>query len=181
MFLGYNVPQPARYRLLLGGWQFNTLFSFATGSPFTVFSGQGDTSGTLEFADRAEVVGNPFANVPASDRAASTVYWFNPAAFAPPIMGTYSNEGRNEFSGPPLRQIDFSIFKDFGLAERAHLQLRAEIFNIFNFRNLASPNNNVYSSGLGTVTSTYDVGVTGAPGIGLGAPRNVQLAAKFIF
>jgi len=181
MFLGYNIPQPGRYRLLLGGWQLNTLFTFSAGSPFTINSGQGDTSGTGEGADRAEVIGNPFANVPASDRAASTVYWFNPAAFSVPATGTYSNQGRNEFTGPPIRQIDFSIFKSFSITEHANLQLRAEIFNITNFRNLSTPNNNVYSSGLGTITSTYDVGVTGAPGIGLGAPRNVQLAAKFIF
>jgi hypothetical protein len=181
MFLGYNVPQPTRYRYLLGGWQLNTLFTFSTGSPFTVTTGRTDTSLTDEKADRAQVVGNPFSGVPPSDRAASTVYWFNPAAFAAPTPGTYSNEGRNAIYGPPIRQIDFSIFKNFPVTERANLQLRAEIFNITNFRNLASPANNVFSSSLGTVTSTYDVGTVGAPGIGLGAPRNVQLAAKFIF
>ena len=92
MFLTYALPQPAKYKLLLGGWQLNTLFSFFTGTPFTVFSGI-DSSGTGEYNDRAEVVGNPFANVPASNRATSTYYYFNPAAFAVPAQGTYSNEG----------------------------------------------------------------------------------------
>ena len=36
MFLTYALPQPAKYRALLGGWQLNTLFSFFTGTPFTV-------------------------------------------------------------------------------------------------------------------------------------------------
>ncbi len=179
MFLAYTVPQPTKYRTVFGGWQLNTLFSFFTGTPFNVLSGN-DSSGTSEFADRAEVVGNPFANVPPPDRATSTIYWFNPAAFALPAPGTYGNESRNEFYGPPTHQIDFSMFKNIRITERVTAQLRAEIFNIFNFRNLSEPGNNVSGSNLGTVGSTYDVSF-GAPGIGPGAPRNVQLAAKIIF
>ena len=179
MFLTYATPQPVKYKALLGGWQFNTLFSFFTGSPFTVYSGN-DSSGTGEFTDRANVIGNPFSGVPASDRATSTYYWFNPAAFAAPAAGTYGNEKRNQFYGPPTHQIDFSVFKNFSITEHARLQFRAEIFNIFNFTNYSGPANNVQGSNLGTVGSTYDVSF-GAPGIGPGAPRNVQLALKFLF
>ncbi len=179
MFLAYTLPEPAKYKLLLGGWQLNTLWSFFSGSPFTVYSGN-DSSGTGENADRANVVGNPFSGVPAADRAQSLYYWFNPAAFAAPTPGTYGNEKRNQFYGPGTRQIDFSIFKNFHLTEHMQLQLRAEIFNIFNFVNYSGPANNVQGSNLGTVGSTYDVSF-GAPGIGPGAPRNVQLAAKIIF
>jgi Carboxypeptidase regulatory-like domain len=180
MFLTYVVPQPTKFKLLLGGWQLNTLFSFFTGTPFTVFSGI-DSSGTLEYDDRAEVIGNPFANVPASNRATSTYYYFNPAAFTVPTQGTYSNEARNAFYGPGTKQIDFSIFKNFPLTERARLQFRAEIFNIFNFVDYSNAiGNNVQGSNLGQIGSTYDVNF-GAPGIGPGAPRNVQLAVKVLF
>lgn len=179
MFLAYKVPEPTKYKAIFGGWQLNTLFSFFTGTPFNVYSGNG-SSGTLEFADRAEVVGNPFSGVPGSDRATSTIYWFNPAAFALPANDTYGNLGRNVFYGPPTHQIDFSMFKNIRITEHVSAQLRAEIFNIFNFRNLAEPNNNISGSALGQVLTTYDV-TFGAPGIGPGAPRNVQLAAKIIF
>jgi hypothetical protein len=179
MFLTYTIPQPVKYRALLGGWQLNTLFSFFTGTPFTVYSGN-DSSGTAEYTDRAEVVGNPFSNVPASNRATGTYYWFNPAAFAQPAHGTYSNEGFDEFYGPPTHQIDFSVFKNFAITERVRVQFRAEIFNIFNFVNYSGPANNAAGSNLGQVGSTYDVAF-GAPGIGPGAPRNVQLALKVLF
>jgi len=179
MFLTYALPQPVKYRALLGGWQLNTLFSFFTGTPFTVTSGD-DSSGTAEYADRAELVGNPFSGVPASNRATSTYYWFNPAAFADPTQGTYGNEKRNQFYGPPTHQIDFSVFKNFGINEHATVQFRAEIFNLFNFVNYSGPANCVCGSNLGQVGSTYDVAF-GAPGIGPGAPRNVQLALKVIF
>jgi hypothetical protein len=179
MFLTYALPQPAKYRALLGGWQVNTLFSFFTGSPFTVYSGN-DSSGTGEYDDRANVIGNPFAGVPPSVRATGIYYWFNPKAFAAPTPGTYGNESRNDFYGPSTKQIDFSVFKNFSVKEHVTLQLRAEIFNIFNFVNYSAPANNVQGSNLGQVGSTYDVSF-GAPGIGPGAPRNVQLAAKVIF
>ncbi len=179
MFMAYSLPEPPKYKLLLGGWQLNTLFSFFTGSPFTVYSGN-DSSGTGENADRANVVGSPFSGVPASDRAQSLYYWFNPAAFQAPTHGTYGNEFRNQFYGPSTHQIDFSMFKNFRLSEHVQAQLRAEIFNVFNFVNYSGPANNVQGSNLGTVGSTYDVSF-GAPGIGPGAPRNVQLAAKIIF
>ncbi len=189
MFLSYAPPQPGSHRILLGGWQFITNFSFFSGTPFTVYSGN-DSSGTAEFQDRAEVVGNPFANVPASDRGASTYYYFNPAAFTSPASGTYANQGRNEFYGPGTKQIDFSVFKNFGITEHVKAQFRVEIYNIFNFVNYATGggfgggegliSNNVSGSGLGTIPTTYNVGY-GAPGIGPGAPRNVQLALKILF
>ena len=179
MFLTYALPEPGKHPNILGGWQLNTLFSFFTGSPFTVTSGD-DSSGTAEYTDRAELVGNPFANVPASNRATSTYFWFNPAAFADPTQGTYGNEKRNQFYGPPTHQIDFSVFKNFTITEHVKVQFRAEIFNIFNFVNYSGPANCVCGSNLGQVGSTYDVAF-GAPGIGPGAPRNTQLGLKVIF
>ncbi len=178
-YLGYNLPSPSSgLKWLLGGWQLNSLLTFYTGLPFTVLSGQ-DTSGTGENSDRAEVVGNPYMGTPAS-AAHNYVQWFNPAAFALPATGTYSNQSRNAFYGPPTYQVDFSVFKNTHITERVNAQLRLEIFNIFNTRDLAPPNNSVSGSGLGQITQTLDV-YNGAPGIGTGAPRNIQLALKLLF
>jgi hypothetical protein len=177
-FISYQPPSPSRFKMLLGGWQFNTLLTFYSGVPFTVFSGT-DSSLTEENNDRAEVVGNPFSGVPANVKG-STAYWFNASAFATPASGTYANQARNSFAGPPTYQVDFSVFKNNRITERLMLQLRVEIFNLFNTLDLGPPSNSVAGSGLGQITSTLDV-YNGAPGIGTGAPRNVQLAAKIIF
>ncbi len=72
------------------------------------------------------------------------------------------------------------MFKNNKITERINLQLRVEIFNLFNTRDLSLPSNTVTGSGLGQITQTLDV-YNGAPGIGTGAPRNVQLAAKIVF
>ncbi len=177
-FISYAAPTPSHLKMVLGGWQFNSLLTFYSGAPFTVLTGT-DTSLTQENNDRAEVVSNPFQGVPA-DVKGSYAYWFNPGAFALPAPGTYGNEARNQFAGPPTYQVDFSVFKNNRITERLNLQLRVEIFNLFNTRDLALPNTSVTGSGLGQVTQTLDV-ANGAPGIGTGAPRNVQLAAKLVF
>ena len=175
-YIGYNLPSGLKW--LRGGWQVNSLINFYTGLPFTVLSGQ-DTSGTGENADRAEIVGNPYQNVPPASKA-NYVYWFNPAAFALPRQGTYSNQSRNAFYGPNTSQVDFSVFKNTHITERLNAQLRFEMFNVFNARDLAPPNNVVAGGGLGQMTQTLDV-YNGAPGIGTGAPRNIQLALKLLF
>ena len=178
-YLSYTAPSPSRMKLLLGGWQFNSLLTFYTGSPFTVYASQ-DTSLTGENNDRAEVIGPAFKNV-GSDVPGSYAAWFNPAAFADPAFGTYSNQPRNSFYGPPTYQVDFSIFKNTKITERLSTQLRLEIFNLFNTRDLATaPDNYVGDGAFGQINQTLD-NWNGAPGIGTGAPRNVQLALKLLF
>jgi hypothetical protein len=62
---------------------------------------------------------------------------------------------------------------------RINLQLRAEMFNLFNRTNLANPSGTLSSSTFGRSTTTRNN--AGAPGIGPGEPFNVQLAGKIIF
>ena len=106
--------------------------------------------------------------------------WFNPAAFVLPAQGTLGNTARNQFYGPGFNSVDFSIFKTTAITERIKAQFRVEIFNLFNRLNLAGPNNSVAAgNGMGLIFGTANSG--GAPGIGAGEPRNVQLALKFIW
>ena len=95
-------------------------------------------------------------------------------------LGTYANQPRNEFYGPGTQQVDFSVFKNTRITERLTTQLRFEMFNIFNTRDLAPPSTSLSSSSLGQVSSTLGT-YNGAPGVGTGEPRNIQLALKLIF
>jgi carboxypeptidase family protein/TonB-dependent receptor-like protein len=52
------------------------------------------------------------------------------------------NAGRNILIGPGLSNLDLSLFKNFpikGISEKFELQFRAEVFNILNHVNFASP------------------------------------------
>ncbi len=139
-----------------------------------------DSSGTGEYNDRAEVVGNPFQNVPASIAATGTCYWFNPAAFADSDSWHLLQPGTERVLRPRHSPDGLLCLQELQIKERLALQLRAEMFNLFNTVNLSGPNTTATSSGLGQITSTQDVG-NGAPGIGVGAPFNVQLGAKITF
>ncbi len=186
-YLLYDLPNFAPSHPRLGqGWQTNLIFIARTGTPFSVFSGQ-NTSNLNGGGDRASLVAgaDPFSGVVQPTNAdgnyANGYRWFNPAAFTLPAQGTLGNTERNQFYAPGFNSVDFSIFKTTAITERIKAQFRVEIFNLFNRVNFAGPNNSVGSgSSMGLVGSTYGAAI-GAPGIGAGEPRNVQLALKIVF
>ena len=48
-------------------------------------------------------------------------------------LGALSNSGRNTLLLPPIKNLDFSIFKNFAIGEGSKkIQLRADLYNAFN-------------------------------------------------
>nr|WP_232298892.1 TonB-dependent receptor [Granulicella tundricola] len=188
-FNGYVVYEMPKFtdhlQLLSRGWQVNTFISAFTGTPFSAKLGSTDNSGTGEFQDRANQVSNPSAGlsrqrVSATAGAAPIVQWITPTAFAAAPQGTFGTTARNTLRGPAFATVDASLVKNTYIREGVNLQLRAEMFNIFNRVNLANPGTGTLSSSsFGQISSTRNNG--GAPGIGPGEPFNVQLAGKIIF
>ncbi|MBI3402435.1 MAG: hypothetical protein HY048_13530 [Acidobacteria bacterium] len=176
---GFTYSLPALGRGRLGdGWQFNVISTIQSGSPFNITTGA-DTDGTGDRQDRPNLVGDPFANV-VQPATGTSVRWFDPAAFAVPAAGTYGNLARNAYYGPWFKTVDVSVFKTTKLDDRMSLQLRCEIFNVFNIVNWANPGASMASSTtFGLMSNTRNA--TNAPGIGSGEPFNVQLAAKLLF
>jgi hypothetical protein len=161
------------------GWQINTIATFQSGTPFTITTGT-DASGTGVRSDRPNLVGDPYAGVVQPTTTPLSLQWFNPAAFAAPAAGTFGNLGRNALYGPGFKSVDLSVFKTTKLSGGASVQLRLEMFNLFNTINWANPGAVLgTSTTFGVITNTRNA--NNAPGIGAGEPFNVQLAAKFIF
>jgi outer membrane receptor protein involved in Fe transport len=111
--------------------------------------------------------------------------WVNPAAFCVPGAAgctgpadPMGNLSRNKYYGPSFKDVDFSVFKNIPITERVKIQLRAEMYNLFNRKNLASGAGSVGSNGF--VSDTIG-DFNGAPGLGPGEPFNMQLVAKIIF
>jgi hypothetical protein len=183
-FVNYMVPGFRGPSLLTHGWQVNSILTFKSGMPINLFTAN-DTSGTNEFTQRPDVIGNPLAGV--SHRIENgVVSWINPAAFAQPAAGTWGNFRRNSIYGPGFAAADISVFKNTPITERVNTQFRVEMFNVTNRLNLANPGptqlGNAYygADGFGTIGSTIGAG-NYAPGIGPGEPFNTQLALKIIF
>ncbi len=177
-FLTYQVPGSAgRLRGLTNGWIANSLLSFHGGQPFSVYA-SGDVSQTGEGFDRAVQVGNP---TPGFQGQKPGVNWLNPAAFVDAPLGSFGTTRRNAYYGPGYSDVDLSVFKDTKFGERLTVQLRAEMFNLFNRVNYAPPGGGAVSVG-GDFTLNDTIGdYNGAPGIGAGEPFNTQFGAKIIF
>ena len=125
--------------------------------------------------------------------------FLNPAAFATPAPGTFGNLERNSIHGPGFQQIDFFFAKHFALGGRSNLEFRGEVFNMFNQVNFANP--------IGTLPQAiptaalseanriqpgqpYTAAAAGTFGrlgstvgrtVGLGTPRQIQLALRLSF
>jgi hypothetical protein len=172
-FLAYDIPGAHRWKLLTSGWQANGFISVHSGQPFN-FPGW-DPSGAQR--PGVDLIGNPYAGVSHTFVAGVGEEWVNPAAFVPLTSGP-GNLGRNVLTGPGFADVDLSVFKNFTIKERLRLQLRAEMFNVFNRINLATGPGSVGSSGY--VSDTIG-DFNGAPGLGPGEPFNLQIAGKVIF
>jgi hypothetical protein len=177
---------------LLGGWSLAGVMSVTSGPKFSPILGI-DYAGALpqsagggekpDLAPGGKL--NPVLGGP--------IKYYDPLAFvlpplAPDCPGTtnctrtaFGNVGRNTITGPGLWTFDFSMLKDTKLTERATLQFRTEIFNLFNRANFAMPDNVVFLAGgqrnptAGRITPT-------ATAAGVVTPaRQIQFGLKFIF
>ena len=163
-------------RALLGGWQLASIGSARTGLPvnLTVDRGSGDLVDGYSTNQRPDLVPG-MSLTPAGGAAPGD--WINLAAFAVPAKGTWGNAGRNLVRAPGLWQMDLSLSRDIELRERARLQFRAELFNIFNRAQYGAPLADISApSTFGRIATTVNSGPTGS-----GTPRQVQLALRFVF
>jgi hypothetical protein len=202
-----NIQGPAKYAL--GGWQINSIASWQTGKPFSIFNNSYSFHGlsygnwaTPQYnggPDRPDQIGNPFQAGSFSanpgcvgpTQVKTIAHWINPCAYVPqpvdhalvagaPALGLIGNTARNSVYGPHFRDIDFSLFKDFPIFKTLKLQFRAEAFNIINVPNFYL-NNNIHSS---------EGGLSNSAGNKFGqivstdpnyVPRQLQFALKLKF
>jgi hypothetical protein len=168
----------------MGGWQLLALGSVNTGLPFTVFSGIQQTGAGSNAADRPDQIGTPQLS---TTRTVREDYFGlgdnNPSYFHIPInlaggtgpnSGRFGALGRNTFRGPMFHNFDVAFIKDTPIAvshghERATLQFRGEVFNIFNLVNFGLPSNTLLGAGFGRISKTA------------GSSRQIQFSLKLIF
>ena len=132
-------------RALLGGWQISGIGNLRSGSPLTVFV-QSNRSRSQWLPSLAPGVGQDRPSFAAGYGPQSAVLgrpdqWFDPAAFVLQEAGTFGNTGRGAFIGPNLRTLDLAFVKVSRPARGGdgRLELRLEIFNVFNRVNFGPP------------------------------------------
>jgi len=162
---------------VLGGWQLSGITEFWSGPPISrVVNGQ--TNGSRR-GIRVNQISDPFSNLPAN--TAGGIYYFNPAAFAPPADGQLGTTGRAIFRLPGVNQWDITASKNWYPSKTTRLQFRADFINAFNHTQLdpAAIQNvcTVVVAATDCSSSTANFGkITGTR-----APREIQLGIKFFF
>jgi len=169
---------------LAEGWELNLITGVQSGRPIPIDTSN-DTSALpnanwntrSNYHQRPNLVKgvNPILSNWSGSRG-----YLNPNAFSQPADGSFGDLGRNAIYGPGFWNVDVSISKTTKLTERIHLQLRAELFNVFNHPNFSLPNAVYGSSSFGQFSQTPDV-AQGNPGLGGGGSRVFQAAARFSF
>jgi hypothetical protein len=150
---------------LLGDWSLSGVTIIHSGTPFTVSIGSfpsgylGENTVSVSFPNRG--AGSPYQGAQHNRNQ-----WYQGctvaalqngtcAAFALPSQTALGNYGINNLYGPSYVDQDVAVQKQFAqVAERFHLSLRAEAFNVFNHPNLNTPSTNITSTSAGQITST---------------------------
>ena len=171
---GHGFFSRSMTRTLLSHWSVSASFAAQTGNPFSVtpdFSTFHVASGArvvyaTRIADPFRAGGSPPASNP-SIECAQTVrnrqHWYNPCAFGNPLPGTTIPAGsavagpaalaflggkRNDVYGPGYERINLSLFKILPLRRLGTLEIRTDVFNLFNTPSYANPNGNSTGGGL---------------------------------
>ncbi|HEX6044282.1 MAG TPA: TonB-dependent receptor [Pyrinomonadaceae bacterium] len=153
---------PFKGNQLIEGWQLAAIVQSQSGGPINIVTNNAAVNGVANTL-RPDVNG-PVAIVGRPDR------WFDTSAFVP--VARFGNLGRNVVIGPAFHNTDVSVIKNLTLREHIRVQLRAEIFDVFNHANFGLPGNVVGTPAFGVITSTrFPTGETGSS-------RQIQFAIK---
>jgi hypothetical protein len=159
----YELPNVARRfgvdnkltRAIFDGWQISGITRFQSGSPFSVglnipnIGSQNITGSNTEPA-RVRLIGDPLQGI--SD---DPLRRLNPAAFAPPAVGSIGLDSPvNYLTTPGINNWDMTLQKTFSIKESVRLQLRADAFNVFNHTQFSGINSTINFTSLTNSTPT---------------------------
>jgi hypothetical protein len=169
-------------KAVLGGWQLGGIFQAHSGEPFSVrltsdraFTGNSRVHSAAG-GQRPNFNPGPGCSVNPINTGQPLNY-INLSCFSFPAPGELGNLGRNTLRAPEYLDVDSSLFKNIALFhDRYSLQLRGEVFNVFNHTNFQSDSPQIFNSTGGSLASAGQL-----PAPTLTTSRQIQFGAKFIF
>ena len=172
------LSQPGLLRTLLGSWSLSSIFTARTGFPVNLTTSATGPDGNTNEQRPNLVPGQPLYLTGGN---------FNSAAFCTPGVadplyrgGTcpagFGDVPRNFLRGPGVWQADLALAKRFPITEQVQVQLRAEVFNVFNRAMYANPDGLISASDFGKLYLPLNT----TP-VGLGTPRQMQFMLKLKF
>jgi hypothetical protein len=137
---------------LLGGWQFNGIFTSYSGPPFSVRASPARLDGVRLHRNQPDVVGAPNK----LGYTGPDQLFFNTSAFSPPLTGVYGDAGVQSLYGPGRINWDASLSRKFEFGESKRLEIWAELFNLTNTPHWTVPQNNIDNPRFGEILSAAD-------------------------
>ena len=155
---------PFKRNKLIAGWQLSAVVQTQSGNPINIITSDSLVNGLSNIL-RPDVTG-PAKMIRRADR------WFDTSVFVP--VSRFGNLGRNVVIGPRFNNTDLALCRNIALTEKALVQFRTEVFDLFNHTNFGQPGNLVGSPNFGRVTSTrFPTGESGSS-------RQMQFAVKLL-
>jgi hypothetical protein len=179
---GYDIPSQyglsdfeARHRFVLSAiyelpftgsgwtreWQVAAIVQSQSGNPVNIVTSNATLNGVANTV-RPDLVA-PIRIVGSVDQ------WFDPASFA--AVPRFGNLERNAVIGPAFHNTDLSVRKHLRMG-RYRVQLRADVFDLFNHANFGPPGNVVGSPTFGKISRTR------LPTGEAGSSRQIQLVVR---
>jgi hypothetical protein len=151
--------------IIVNDWNVNGIVTLSDGRPFSITATDLSGAGAGRIS-RANCTGEAMP----SGFESTVDRWFDTAAFAPTTAGTFGTCGPNTVVGPGQKTMNLSFFRSVPFSTAKRLELRWEIFNVFNTPQFGRPGQSVSNSAtFGRISSTA------------GEPREMQFAIKFYF
>lgn len=150
---------------LTRGWRVSAVVQSQSGNPINIVTTNSSLNGTTNTV-RPDLAG-PIRIVGAVSQ------WFDPSAFV--AVDRFGTLGRNVVIGPAFHNTDLAVVKEMRPAWRLVLQLRLDVFNLFNHPNLGPPGHVVGSPTFGQISRTR------MPTGEAGSSRQIQFASRLSF
>ncbi len=156
---------------ILEGWQIAGITTFAAGLPFDILTDT-DTAHT-GFFQRPNYNASAAPVVVTNTRLQTGP---NLALFSVPPFGRGGNLARNRFYGPGINNWDVVLQKSTSISERASMEFRTEVYNVFNRVQFNQPGNFISDPG----TFGQSTGEVRRPDVTSEA-RQIQFGLRFKF
>ncbi len=161
---------PSAVNYVVGGWETAGTVLWASGRPFTVYSGINSVSNVVQStADCNGCTRNSGSLVLESGRN----FWFDAntrSQFSAPAPGSIGNTGRNFFLAPNYFQWDASLQKQFRITEKVSFHFRVDARNVLNNPAFDNPTAVITSTIFGRINDSVTNNA-----------RRIQLSGKISF
>jgi hypothetical protein len=149
---------------LVNDWQLAGVLVLQSGMPIVVTQATNNNAFAGFGIQRPNINGDP--ELPKDERTPQR--YFDTSVFSNAPQFTLGNASRNPVRGPGYRNVDLSLVRRVPTGRTTSLEVRFEVFNVFNWPFLGAPNGSFGNAAFGSITSAGD-------------PRVIQLGIKWLF